>query len=54
MSGKRVVFGGGAMAAVIQGVEAVRALIGWAAGRGGVLAVMCCLSSPYQATPPTR
>ena len=50
MSGKRVMFIGDAMAAVVQGVEEVRALIGQPPVVVGGLAVMCRLSSPYRAT----
>lgn len=50
MSGKRVTFIGDAMAAVVQGVEEVRALIGQRPVVVGGLAVMCRLSNPYRAT----
>ena len=50
MSGKRVTFVGDAMAAVVQGVEEVRTLIGQPPVVVGGLAVMCRLSSPYRAT----
>lgn len=50
MSGKRVAFIGDAMAAVVQGVEEVRTLIGQPPVVVGGLAVMCRLSSPYRAT----
>ena len=50
MSGKRVTFIGDAMAAVVQGVEEVRALIGQPPVVVGGLAVMCRLSNPYRAT----
>jgi hypothetical protein len=50
VSGKRVVFIGDAMAAVVQGVEEVRTLIGQPPVVVGGLAVMCRLSSPYRAT----
>lgn len=50
MSGKRVTFIGDAMAAVVQGVAEVRALIGQPPVVVGGLAVMCRLSSPYRAT----
>ena len=50
MSGKRVRFIGDAMAAVVQGVEEVRTLVGHSPVVVGGLAVMCRLSSPYRAT----
>lgn len=50
MSGKRVTFIGDAMAAVVQGVEEVRTLIGQPPVVVGGLAVMCRLSNPYRAT----
>ena len=50
MSGKRVTFIGDAMAAVVQGVEEVRTLIGHSPVVVGGLAVMCRLSNPYRAT----
>jgi hypothetical protein len=50
VSGKRVMFIGDAMAAVVQGVEEVRILIGQPPVVVGGLAVMCRLSSPYRAT----
>ena len=50
MSGKRVTLIGDAMAAVVQGVEEVRTLIGQPPVVVGGLAVMCRLSSPYRAT----
>jgi hypothetical protein len=50
VSGKRVTFIGDAMAAVIQGVEEVRTLIGQPPVVVGGLAVMCRLSDPYRAT----
>ena len=50
MSGKRVTFIGDAMAAVVQGVAEVRALIGQPPVVVGGLAVMCRLSRPYRAT----
>jgi hypothetical protein len=50
VSGKRVTFIGDAMAAVVQGVEEVRALIGQPPVVVGGLAVMCRLSNPYRAT----
>lgn len=50
MSGKRVTFIGDAMAAVVQGVEEVRILIGQPPVVVGGLAVMCRLSDPYRAT----
>ena len=50
MSGKRVTFVGDAMAAVVQGVEEVRILIGQPPVVVGGLAVMCRLASPYRAT----
>lgn len=50
MSGKRVTFIGDAMAAVVQGVEEVRVLIGQPPVVVGGLAVMCRLASPYRAT----
>jgi hypothetical protein len=50
VSGKRVVLVGDAMAAVVQGIEEVRALIGRPPVVVGGLAVMCRLSSPYRAT----
>ena len=49
MSGKRVTFIGDAMAAVVQGVEEVRSLIGQPPVVVGGLAVMCRLSRPYRA-----
>jgi hypothetical protein len=45
-----VTFIGDAMAAVVQGVEEVRALIGQPPVVVGGLAVMCRLSNPYRAT----
>ena len=50
MSGNRVTFIGDAMAAVVQGVAEVRALLGQPPVVVGGLAVMCRLSSPYRAT----
>ena len=50
MSGKRVTLIGDAMAAVVQGVAEVRALIGQPPVVVGGLAVMCRLSRPYRAT----
>lgn len=50
VSGNRVTFVGDAMAAVVQGVEEVRALIGQPPVVVGGLAVMCRLSNPYRAT----
>jgi hypothetical protein len=50
VSGKRVTFIGDAMAAVVQGVAEVRALIGQPPVVVGGLAVMCRLSRPYRAT----
>jgi hypothetical protein len=50
VSGKRATFIGDAMAAVIQGVEEVRTLIGQPPVVVGGLAVMCRLSDPYRAT----
>lgn len=50
MSGKQVTFIGDAMAAVVQGVEEVRILIGRPPVVVGGLAVMCRLSDPYRAT----
>jgi hypothetical protein len=50
VSGKRVTFIGDAMAAVVQGVEAVRTLIGQPPVVVGGLAVMCRLSRPYRTT----
>jgi hypothetical protein len=50
VSGKRATFIGDAMAAVVQGVEEVRALIGQPPVVVGGLAVMCRLSNPYRAT----
>jgi hypothetical protein len=50
VSGKRVTFVGDAMAAVVQGVEEVRILIGQPPVVVGGLAVMCRLASPYRAT----
>jgi hypothetical protein len=50
VSGKRVTFIGDAMAAVVQGVEEVRTLIGHSPVVVGGLAVMCRLSNPYRAT----
>lgn len=50
MSGKRVSFIGDAMAAVVQGVEEVRTLLGQPPVVVGGLAVMCRLSRPYRAT----
>jgi len=50
VSGKRVTFVGDAMAAVVQGVEEVRILIGELPVVVGGLAVMCRLASPYRAT----
>lgn len=51
MSGKRVTFIGDSMAAVVQGVEEVRTLIGHSpvvVVVVGGLAVMCRLSNPYR------
>ena len=48
--GSRVTFIGDVMAAVVQGVEEVRTLIGQPPVVVGGLAVMCRLSSPYRAT----
>jgi hypothetical protein len=45
-----VIFIGDAMAAVVQGVEEVRLLIGQPPVVVGGLAVMCRLSNPYRAT----
>jgi hypothetical protein len=50
VSGKRVTFIGNAMAAVVQGVEEVRTLLGQPPVVVGGLAVMCRLSRPYRAT----
>jgi hypothetical protein len=50
VSGNRVTFLGDAMAAVVQGVEEVRNLIGQPPVVIGGLAVMCRLSTPYRAT----
>jgi len=50
VSGKRVTFIGNAMAAVVQGVEEVRILIGHSPVVVGGLAVMCRLSHPCRAT----
>ncbi len=50
MSGNRVTFIGNAMAAVVQGVGEVRALIGQPPVVVGGLAVMCRLSRAYRAT----
>ena len=50
MSGNRVRFLGDAMAAVVQGVQEVRNLIGQPPVVISGLAVMCRLSSPYRAT----
>lgn len=50
MSGRRVTFIGNAMAAVVQGVDEVRTLIGHSPVVVGGLAVMCRLSDPYRAT----
>jgi hypothetical protein len=50
VSGKRVTFIGDAMAAVVQGAEEVRTLIGQPPVVVGGLAVMCRLSNPYRAT----
>jgi hypothetical protein len=50
VSGSRVTFLGDAMAAVVQGVNEVRALIGQPPVVVGGLAVMCRLSRPYRAT----
>lgn len=50
VSGSRVTFIGDAMAAVVQGVEEVRSLIGQQPVVVGGLAVLCRLSSPYRAT----
>ncbi|WP_230990331.1 nucleotidyl transferase AbiEii/AbiGii toxin family protein [Rhodococcus oxybenzonivorans] len=50
MSGSHVVFVGDAMAAVVQGVIEVRALIGQAPVIVGGLAVLSRLSNPYRAT----
>jgi hypothetical protein len=49
VSGKRVTFVGDAMAALVQGVEEVRILIGQPPVVVGGLAVMCRLASPYRA-----
>jgi hypothetical protein len=46
VSGKRVTFIGDAMAAVVQGVEEVRTLLGQPPVVVGGLAVMCRLSRP--------
>jgi len=48
--GNRVTFLGDAMAAVVQGVKEVRALIGQPPVVVGGLAVMCRLAVPYRAT----
>jgi hypothetical protein len=50
VSGRRVTFIGDAMAAVVQGVEEVRTLIGHPPVVVGGLAMMCRLSRPYRAT----
>jgi len=50
VSGSRVTFLGDAMAAVVQGVEEVRNLIGQPPVVIGGVAVMCRLSVPYRAT----
>lgn len=50
VSGSRVRFIGDAMAAVVQGVAEVSALIGQPPVVVGGLAVMCRLSAPYRAT----
>lgn len=50
MSGKRVTLIGDAMAAVVQGLEEVRTLIGRPPVVVGGLAVVCRLSNPYRAT----
>jgi hypothetical protein len=50
VSGRQVTFIGDAMAAVVQGVEEVRTLIGQPPVVVGGLAVMCRLSNPYRAT----
>ena len=50
MSGSRVTFVGNAMAAVVQGVARVEALIGRPPVVVGGLAVLTRLSSPYRAT----
>jgi len=50
VSGRCVTFIGDAMAAVVQGVEEVRILIGQPPVVVGGLAVMCRLSRPYRAT----
>jgi hypothetical protein len=50
VSGRRVTFIGDAMAAVVQGVEEVRTLIGHPPVVAGGLAMMCRLSHPYRAT----
>jgi len=50
VSGRRVTFIGNAMAAVVQGVDEVRTLIGHSPVVVGGLAVMCRLSDPYRAT----
>jgi hypothetical protein len=50
VSGKRVRFIGDAMAAVVQGIEEVRTLIGQPPVVVGGLAVTCRLSNPYRAT----
>jgi hypothetical protein len=50
VSGRRVTFGGDAMAAVVQGVREVRALIGQPPVVVGGLAVLARVSQPYRAT----
>jgi hypothetical protein len=50
VSGRQVTFIGDAMAAVVQGVEEVRALIGQPPVVVGGLAIMCRLSDPHRAT----
>ena len=50
MSGSRVTFLGDAMAAVVQGVNAVSTLIGQPPVIVGGLAVLARLSKPYRAT----
>lgn len=50
VSGRRVSFVGDGLAAVVQGVVEVRALIGQAPVVVGGLAVLARLSSPYRAT----
>jgi hypothetical protein len=48
--GKRVTFVGDAMAAVVQGIEEVRTLIGQPPVVVGGVAMICRLTSPYRAT----